>query len=89
MASHSEQICLTSWTNLLNVFDFYLSVGIKPIFEISGMPSFLAWNQQSPSHVMWYRFGNMMPGNDTAWGDFIQVRVLRVRDSPHTQPQTL
>jgi hypothetical protein len=69
---HSEQICFTSWANIHSVFDFYLSVNIRPIFEISGMPSFLAWNQQSPSHVMWYRFGNMQPGNDTAWGLFIE-----------------
>ena len=69
---HSEEICFTSWTNIFSVFDFYLSLNIRPIFEISGMPNFLAWNQQSPSHVMWYRFGNQMPGNDTRWSGFIQ-----------------
>lgn len=59
-------------TNLINLFsvtDFYLSVGIKPIYELSFMPEELA---EDPSKtIMHYKGGTSPPKSQAAWGQFI------------------
>ena len=55
--------------NLFSVFDFYLSVGIKPIFELSFMPQALA---SDPSKtIMHYAGGTSPPKSPAAWATFI------------------
>ena len=55
--------------NLFSVFDFYLSVDIKPIFELSFMPSDLALD--STKTIMHYR-GIVSTFKDAArWTSFI------------------
>ena len=55
--------------NLFSVFDFYLSVGVKPIFELSFMPQALA---SDPSKtIMHYAGGTSPPKSPAAWAAFI------------------
>jgi len=55
--------------NLFSVFDFYLSVGIRPIFEISFMPEALALDPSKT--IMHYKGITSTYKNATAWASFI------------------
>lgn len=58
-----------SWTNIFKVFDFILSINVRPVVELSFMPSLLA---SDPSQVVfWYRGGKSMPANWDDWRDFM------------------
>ena len=55
--------------NLFSAFDFYLSVGLKPLFELSFMPAALA---ADPSHtIMHYAGGTSAPRSFDEWHSFI------------------
>ena len=60
-----------SLINLFSVFDFYLSVGIKPIFELSFMPRELAFDPTRT--VMHYQgiVATFAADKAQAWADFI------------------
>lgn len=57
--------------NLFSIFDFYLSVGLKPIFEISFMPALLAFDKTRT--VMHYQGITSTFAADKAqeWGQLI------------------
>lgn len=55
--------------NIFRVFDFYLSVGIKPIFELSFMPADLAYDKTKT--IMHYAGITSAPRSLDAWGAFI------------------
>ena len=57
--------------NLFSVFDYYLSVGIRPIFEISFMPADLAFDKSRT--VMHYQgiTSTFAANKEQAWFDFI------------------
>ena len=55
--------------NLFRVFDFYLSVGIRPILELSFMPDALAYD--ATKTIMHYKGGTSAPKSLAAWGSFI------------------
>jgi xylan 1,4-beta-xylosidase len=57
--------------NLFSIFDFYLSVGIKPIFELSFMPRELAFDPTRT--VMHYQgiVATFAADKAQAWADFI------------------
>ena len=55
--------------NLFRAFDFYLSVGIRPIFELSFMPEALA---SDPSKtIMHYKGGTSPPKDPKAWAALV------------------
>lgn len=63
----SNQLIL-SFTNIDNIFDFILSIGMKPFVELSFMPEVLASNNTTIFHYK----GNTSPPNDyTKWAWFI------------------
>jgi len=57
--------------NLFRIFDFYLSVGLKPIFEISFMPAVLAFDKTRT--VMHYQgiTSTFAADKAQAWGQLI------------------
>lgn len=57
--------------NLFSVFDYYLEVGIRPIFELSFMPAELANNPQQT--IMHYKgiTSTFAADKAAAWGAFI------------------
>ena len=55
--------------NLFRGFDFYLSVGIKPIFELSFMPDALA--SDPTKTIMHYKGGTSPPKDPSKWAAFI------------------
>jgi hypothetical protein len=59
----------TSLYNLFRVFDFYLSVGIRPIFELSFMPAALALDKTKT--IMHYDGITSAPKDFGAWAAFI------------------
>jgi len=54
---------------LMNAFDFLLSIGMRPIFELSFTPVELASNVSAS--MMHYRANTSPPGNYTAWTAFM------------------
>ena len=55
--------------NLYSIFDYYISVGIAPLIELSFMPEALA---KDPSKtIMHYKGGTSAPRDFNVWGDFI------------------
>ena len=59
--------------NLFRAFDFYLSVGIKPIFELSFMPEKLAFD--ATKTIMHYKGITSAPRDFQKWSDFVQSVV--------------
>lgn len=59
----------TSLYNLFRVFDFYQSVNIKPIFELSFMPKALAFDPSKT--IMHYEGGTSAPKDFAKWAKFI------------------
>jgi xylan 1,4-beta-xylosidase len=55
--------------NLFRAFDFYLSVGIRPILELSFMPDELAFDPSKT--IMHYRGGTSAPKSLDSWAQFI------------------
>lgn len=55
--------------NLYSIFDFYQSVGIKPLFELSFMPASLALNASNT--IMHYKGITSPPRYMNRWSDFI------------------
>ena len=55
--------------NLFRAFDFFLSVGIRPILELSFMPDDLAFDPSKT--IMHYRGGTSAPKSLDSWGQFI------------------
>ena len=55
--------------NLYSVMDFYASVGIRPVVELSFMPSALA--SDPTKTIMHYRGGTSSPRDPSQWAAFI------------------
>lgn len=55
--------------NVFSTYDFLLSIGMRPIVELSFMPALLASNASST--VFHYQGGISAPANWTAWYAFI------------------
>ena len=55
--------------NLFRGFDYYLSVGIKPIFELSFMPDALA--SDPTKTIMHYKGGTSPPKDPSKWAAYI------------------
>ena len=61
-----------SFFNIDSVFDFILSIGMRPFVELSFMPSVLASGTQT---IFYYR-GNVTPPRDyAAWGELVRRLV--------------
>ncbi len=58
-----------SWVNIFKVFDFLQSIEIRPVVELSFMPSLLASDPNQTG--FWYRGGHSHPKNFDDWQDFI------------------
>lgn len=59
-----------SWVNIFKVFDFLRSIKMRPVVELSFMPSLLA---SEPTLVgFWYRGGRSPPRDFAEWQDFIK-----------------
>jgi hypothetical protein len=68
-----------SFTNIFRVFDFIVSIGMRPLVELSFMPSLLATD---PSDVgFWYRGGHSPPKRWDDWTLLLTelVRALELR----------
>ena len=60
-----------SFSNVYNIFDFLLSINMRPIVELSFMPYALASN---PAYVgIHYRANRSPPSNMTVWADLVQA----------------
>lgn len=69
--------CVYSFTNIDNIFDFLLSIDMKPFVELGFMPSPLA---SSTTTVFHYK-GNTSPPRDYAqWSRFIETFVRHLID---------
>jgi len=67
-----------SWTNIFKLFDFLRSIGMRPIVELSFMPSLLA---SDPSLTcFWYKGGISPPKDYNVWRDFISQFVTAIID---------
>ena len=55
--------------NLFRVFDYYLSVGIRPIFELSFMPEALA--SDPTKTIMHYKGGTSPPKDPKKWAALV------------------
>ena len=66
-----------SFVNIDKVFDFLLSIGMKPFVELSFMPEALA----SGSKTIFHYKGNTTPPRDSAqWAWFIEQFVRHIED---------
>jgi xylan 1,4-beta-xylosidase len=66
-----------SFFNVDSVFDFLLSIGMKPFIELSYMPSALASGTQTIFH---YRGNVTPPQNYRAWGELVRRLVQHLVD---------
>lgn len=64
--------------NLFSTMDFYQSVGLRPILELSFMPKALAWN--SSLTIMHYNGITAAPADPKAWTAFITEVISGLRD---------
>lgn len=60
-----------SFVNIFSVFDFLLSIDVRPIVELSFMPSLLA--QDPDATVFYYRGGISAPADYDEWTDLIST----------------
>jgi xylan 1,4-beta-xylosidase len=60
-----------SFVNIFSVFDFLVSLGVKPIVEVSFMPSLLA--SDPDNNNFWYRGGKSKPKDYKDWRDLISA----------------
>jgi hypothetical protein len=58
-----------SFVNIFNVFDFLRSIDMRPVVELSFMPSLLASNPNMTG--FWYRGGHSHPRDFGEWRDFM------------------
>lgn len=58
-----------SWVNIFRVFDFLVSIGMKPVVELSFMPSLLATDPTLTG--FWYKGGHSAPKDWDDWQDFM------------------
>lgn len=66
-----------NFTNLDKIYDFWLSIGLKPYVELSFMPEALASGERT---IMRYR-GNVTPPSDPQdWADLIHAFVTHLVD---------
>lgn len=60
-----------SFVNIFSVFDFLVSINMRPIVEIGFMPSLLASDPDST--VFWYKGGISPPKDYADWRDFMSA----------------
>jgi xylan 1,4-beta-xylosidase len=66
-----------SFFNIDSIFDYFLSIGMKPLIELSFMPQALA----SAQHTVFHWQGNITPPkNDTEWSLLIKTLVQHLVD---------
>ena len=61
-----------SFSNIDSIYDFLLSIGMKPFVELSFMPSALA---SGTSTIFHYKGNTSPPADYAAWGAFIRTFV--------------
>ncbi len=61
-----------NWNYIDLLYDYLLSIGMKPFVELSFMPSALASNKQT---VFWWKGNISYPKNETAWYKLINELV--------------
>ena len=67
-----------SFVNIFKVFDFLRSIGMRPVVELSFMPSLLS---SDPTHTgFWYRGGRAPPKDFADWRDLIKQLVTALVD---------
>ncbi len=67
-----------SFVNIFFLFDFLVSVGVKPIVEVSFMPELLA---SDPSQTVFhYKGGISKPKDYTQWRDLISALAAALED---------
>jgi len=74
---------LYNWQYVDKVYDYILSVGMKPFVELSFMPEELASNREDASGrttVFWYEGNVTPPKSYKKWGDFVQAFVQHLTD---------
>lgn len=60
-----------SWTNIFTVFDFLISIGMRPIVEVSFMPELLASNVTLTNTVFHYKGILSPPKAFSEWREFM------------------
>ena len=74
---------LYNWQYVDKVYDYILSLGMKPFVELSFMPEELASNREDASGrttVFWYEGNVTPPKSYKKWGDFVQAFVQHLTD---------
>ena len=66
-----------SFFNIDSIFDFLLSIGMKPFVELGFMPEALASGKATCFH---YKGNVTMPGNDAAWQELIRTLIQHLID---------
>lgn len=67
-----------SWVNIYRVFDFLQSIHVRPVVELSFMPSLLA---SDPTQTgFWYRGGHSIPKSFDDWREFMSALVTALVD---------
>lgn len=61
-----------NWQYIDKLYDFLLSIDVRPFVELSFMPSALASGDKT---VFWYRGNITQPDNFNKWGEFITALV--------------
>lgn len=66
-----------SFFNIDSIFDFLLSIGMKPFVELGFMPEVLASGKTTCFH---YKGNVTMPASDAAWQDLIRALIRHLID---------
>jgi xylan 1,4-beta-xylosidase len=66
-----------SFFNIDSIMDFLLSIGMRPIIEVSFMPEAIA---SGPQTIFHYKGNITPPKNDTMWVQLIQTLVQHLVD---------
>lgn len=66
-----------SFFNIDSIFDFLLSIGMKPFVELGFMPEVLASGKATCFH---YKGNVTMPQSDAAWQDLIRILIQHLID---------
>lgn len=65
------------WHHIDKVYDFLLSIGMKPFVELNPMPSLLASGNQT---MFWYKMNVTPPKDISFWYDLVQSFTLHITE---------
>jgi xylan 1,4-beta-xylosidase len=66
-----------SWFNVDSIFDYFLSLGVRPLVELSFMPEALS---SGDSYVFHYKGNNNPPKNWNDWSDLVTAFAKHIID---------